>query len=233
MTAVETGGRERAIDRVGWPVWFLAAAGIIVVMVLVLYVMGRAPFYAGGSIKFWYGLRSGPEQSQHFADWYTFTHVLHGPAFFLLLWLVFRKGLNWVLPAGLLFVLAVAIESAWEIFENTDLIINRYRTKTIARGYAGDTILNSVGDTLAMAIGYLFTMRFRIWTVVAGFFLLDLALLIGLRDNLTLNVVMLLFGGLDIELIQSIKRWQQSAGLGEVAPLVHVAVVGLTSSAPR
>jgi hypothetical protein len=232
MTTLEIGNQQRAIDRIGWPIWLLAAAAIIVLMVLILYAMGRSPFYTGGSIKLWYPLRSGPEQSQHFADWYTFTHILHGPAFFLLLWLVFKKGLKWTLPAGLLFMLAVAIEAGWEIIENTDFIINRYREKTIARGYSGDTILNSVGDTLAMAVGYLFTMRYRIWTVVAGFLLLDLALLIGLRDNLSLNVIMLLFGGWDIELIQSIKRWQQSAALGGTVPLVHVALVGFARVGP-
>ena len=226
MTTIDIASHQRAVDRIGWPVWLLAAAAIVVLMILTLYAMGRAPYYTGGSIKLWYGLRGGPEQSQHFADWYTFTHILHGPAFFFLLWLVFKKGLKLALPAGLLFVLAVAIEAAWEIFENTDFIINRYRTKTLARGYMGDSILNSVGDALAMAVGYLITMRFPVWATIGVFLLIDLALLIGLRDNLTLNIVMLLFGGWDIEAIQAIKRWQKSAMLNGAVPLVHASLVG-------
>src|SRR5215510_8414143 len=146
--------------RLGWLLWLVLAAAIIAITVAILYAMGRAPFPQEGT-RFWYGIRGGPGQSQHFTDVYTFTHVVHGPVYFFLLWLIFKKVLKLNLSAGLLFVLAVGIECAWEIFENSDFVISRYRRNQAYRTYPGDTIINSVGDILAMTLGYLFTLRFR------------------------------------------------------------------------
>jgi hypothetical protein len=195
MSTLQEGRSTRSVDWSGWLLWFLAAAFIIVGAIAILYAMGRTPFPKGGTL-FWYGVRSGPEQSLHFTDVYTFTHVVHGPVYFLLLWLIFKKGLKWALPAGLLFVLAVAIEAGWEIFENSDLVINRYRKNRAYSGYAGDTIINSVGDILAMAVGYLFTMRFQGVLPALG---LVAALEVGLYalagDNFTISLVRLLLPG--------------------------------------
>jgi hypothetical protein len=182
----------------GWRAWLLwasIAALIVAVTVAALYAMGRMPFPTGGTL-FWYGIRSGPGQSQHFTDVYSFTHVVHGPVYFLLLWLTFNKALKWPLSPGLLFVLAVGIEAAWEIFENSSFVINRYRLNRAYTGYAGDTIVNSVGDILSMMLGYLFTMRFR------GF-LPALALVVGLEvalyaiagDNFTISLIRLVLPG--------------------------------------
>jgi uncharacterized membrane protein YjdF len=196
MPTAQKTDSTRSADRSGWLVWLLIAALIVVVTVAVLYAMGRAPFPKGGT-QFWYGVRSGPGQSLHFTDVYSFTHVVHGPVYFLLLWLIFKKGLKWTLPAGLLFVLAVGIEAVWEIFENSSFVINRYRQNRAYTGYTGDTIVNSVGDILAMMLGYLFTMRFRGFLPAFG---LVVALEVGLYalagDNFTISLIRLIAPGI-------------------------------------
>ena len=179
----------------GWLLWSALAALIVVVAVAALYAMGRMPFPKGGT-QFWYGIRSGPGQSQHFTDVYSFTHVVHGPVYFLLLWLIFKKGLKWTLPAGLLFVLAVGIEAVWEIFENSSFIINRYRQSRAYAGYAGDTIVNSVGDILSMMLGYLFTMRFQGFLPALGLVVaLEAALYALAGDNFTISLIRLVLPG--------------------------------------
>jgi hypothetical protein len=175
--------------------WSVVAALIVVVTVAILYAMGRMPFPKGGTL-FWYGVRSGPGQSQHFTDVYSFTHVVHGPVFFLLLWLIFKKGLKWMLPAGLLFVLAVGIEAIWEIFENSNFVINRYRQNRAYTGYAGDTIINSVGDILSMMLGYIFTMRFQGFLPALGLVVaLEAALYALAGDNFTISLIRLIMPG--------------------------------------
>jgi hypothetical protein len=195
MPILQNGSSTYAMGWRAWLLWASIAALIVAVTVAALYAMGRMPFPTGGTL-FWYGIRSGPGQSQHFTDVYSFTHVVHGPVYFLLLWLTFNKALKWPLSPGLLFVLAVGIEAAWEIFENSSFVINRYRLNRAYTGYAGDTIVNSVGDILSMMLGYLFTMRFR------GF-LPALALVVGLEvalyaiagDNFTISLIRLVLPG--------------------------------------
>jgi uncharacterized membrane protein YjdF len=195
MPTPENGGSPRDAGWGGWLLWSALAALIVVVAVAVLYAMGRMPFPKGGTL-FWYGIRSGPGQSQHFTDVYSFTHVVHGPVYFLLLWLIFKKGLKWTLPAGLLFVLAVGIEAVWEIFENSSFIINRYRQSHAYAGYAGDTIVNSVGDILSMMLGYLFTMRFRGFLPALGLVVALEAVLYAIAgDNFTISLIRLILPG--------------------------------------
>ncbi len=183
------------MDRNGFLLWLFIAALIIAITIAILYAMGRVPFPKDGT-QFWYGVRSGPGQSQHFTDVYTFTHVVHGPVYFFLLWLIFKKGLKLTLPAGLLFVLAVGIECAWETFENSDFVINRYRRNRAYSGYSGDTIINSVGDILGMVVGYLYTMRFQGILPALG---LVVALEAGLYalagDNFTISLIRLIMPG--------------------------------------
>ncbi len=192
MPAPQNGSSTQSTN---WVLWALLAAAIVAVTVAILYVMGRTPFPKGGTLL-WYGVRSGPGQSLHFTDVYSFTHVVHGPVYFLLLWLIFKKGLKWTLPAGLLFVLAVGIEAVWEIFENSELVINRYRQNRAYAGYAGDTIVNSVGDILAMILGYLFTMRFRGFLPALGLVVaLEAALYALAGDNFTISLIRLIVPG--------------------------------------
>jgi hypothetical protein len=144
--------------------------------------------------------------SQHLVDWYSFTHLIHGFLFYALLHLVDR---HWVgrrrkLPVGLRLVLAIAIE-AWEIVENTPFVIARYRAATISLGYYGDSIVNSLSDTLFMVAGFVLAWRLPVPVVVALALVLEGFLGWAIRDNLTLNVIML------IHPIDAIKAWQAGA----------------------
>ena len=121
------------------------------------------------------------------SDWYSASHIVHGFLFYAALWLVARK---W--PVERRFVAAVTIEAAWEIVENTPLIINRYREATAALGYSGDSVLNSVSDITMMGLGYLLARKLPVWVSVTVVLVLELIPLFAIRDNLTLNVWMLL-----------------------------------------
>ncbi len=132
--------------KLGWA--FLLSLAILAVTAAVLFWMGRVPFCSCGYVKLWHGGRSDAELSQHLADWYTYSHVLHGVILYWLLWAIFRGRLS--VAARL--AIAVLIEGAWEVWENTPFVINRYRSQTISLGYTGDSVINSVGDMLAMIV---------------------------------------------------------------------------------
>jgi Protein of unknown function (DUF2585) len=183
---------------IGWR-WALAAAALVGAAGLILLQMGQVPICKCGYVKLWHGVVFSSENSQHISDWYTFSHIIHGFAFYGLLWLVGRR---WLL--GVRLVLAVVIESAWEIFENTDLIINRYRDVTISLDYYGDSVLNSVADILAMVVGFVVAARLPVWQVVVLVVALELFVLYFIRDNLTLNIIMLLYP------LDTIRQWQSS-----------------------
>ena len=176
----------------------LLSLGIVIAIAAFMFWMGRLPICKCGYIKLWHGGRGDSEISQHLADWYTYSHVLHGVIFYFLLWLVFRGRLS----VGARLVLATLIEGAWEIFENTPFIINRYRTQTISRDYFGDTIINTVGDILAMIFGFLIASRLPAWVTVFLLIATELVLLYLIRDNLLLNIIMLIYP------LEWIKQWQ-------------------------
>ena len=176
---------------------FLAALALVLGFALVLLVMQRPPICACGTIKLWHGVVQSSENSQHLADWYSFSHVIHGFLFYAAahFWLRGRAR-AWALPA------AVGVEGLWELLENSPIIINRYREATIALGYAGDSIVNSLADIGWMAFGFWVASRIPAQVTIAlaiGFELMTLALI---RDNLTLNVLMLVWP------IDAIKAWQ-------------------------
>jgi hypothetical protein len=176
----------------------LAASAIVVAAVAVLLGMGRSPWGAAPGPGLWSGDADGPLTSQLLADPYTLSHVGHGLLFFLLLHSIARKSLS----LGVRWVLAIGLESLWEIVENTPFVIERFREATIARGYYGDSVLNVVGDILACALGCAAAsgMGPR-WTLV-GFVALEVLLAVWIRDNITLNVIML------IHPVPEILEWQ-------------------------
>jgi len=175
------------IPRLSLPAALLISFAVILVTAGVLYAMGRTPM-CPCPFKLWVG-KGEPQQSQHFLDWYSYTHVLHGVVFYFLLSVIFRGRLS--VAARL--VIATLIECAWEVFENTPMVINRYRTKTISNDYFGDTIVNSVGDILAMIVGFLLAARLPAWVTVFLFIAAEVLLFVLLRDNLLLNVIMLVY----------------------------------------
>ena len=158
--------------------------------------MGREPICTCGYVALWHGaLDAG--NSQHISDWYTLSHIIHGFLFYGLGWLFFR-----IRSPGERLIFAVAIEAAWEMLENSPIIIDRYREATIALGYAGDSIVNSVADIAWMAIGFAFARRVPWWVTVTVGIAFELIALFAIRDNLTLNVLMLAWP------IDAIKTWQ-------------------------
>ena len=169
----------------------LAAILLFIVVAIILWAMGRPPICTCGEVDLWGQV--GPEQSQMLADWYSPSHFIHGLIFYGLLWLVARnlRGKVWQ-PVERRFLVALVVEAAWEIMENTPLIIDRYREATMALGYSGDSILNSISDIAMMGLGFLAARRLPIWASVALGLGLELLTLAIIRDNLTLNVWMLL-----------------------------------------
>jgi hypothetical protein len=181
------------------PPWVDVAivALVVALSAALLIAMGRPPTYQHGPIRLWSGNVESDQNSQQLADPYTLTHVTHGVLLFWLVGLV-RPPLTSATRA----VLAIALECAWEVFENTDLVIQRYRATTVSLGYYGDSVLNTVGDVLAAALGYLLAARLSVWLMVLGVLLLEGTLAVWIRDNLTLNVLMLL------RPVEAIRRWQ-------------------------
>ena len=172
----------------------------MLVLTVALLLMGREPWCQCGYVKLWHGEVMSSENSQHITDWYTFSHIIHGFLFYLGLWLVGRR---WSL--GLRLILAMALEVSWEILENTDFVINRYRDTTIALGYYGDSVVNSVADVLASVLGFVLAARLPVWSVVALAIVIEAGTAYVIRDNLILNVLML------IHPIEGIREWQSGA----------------------
>ena len=129
----------------------LAVAALVALLATLLLAMGREPWCTCGYVKLWHGVVQSAENSQHLTDWYSFAHVLDGFVFYWALWLMRSR---WSLSLSLRLALATALAGAWEIFENTDFVIDHFRTATLALGYRGDSVVNSVGDVLTCILGF-------------------------------------------------------------------------------
>lgn len=159
--------------------------------------IGRVPYCACGHVRLWHGETMSAENSQHISDWYTPSHLIHGLLFYAALWLVARR-----LSFGWRLAIATAIEAAWEIVENSDAVIERYRSVTISLDYYGDSVLNSVADILAMILGFCLARLLPVWASVALVVGFEVLTAIVIRDGLALNVIMLLWP------LDAIRDWQ-------------------------
>jgi hypothetical protein len=177
--------------------WWWAIAAVVLIAGIFELSMGRSPICPCGHVALWAGKVQSPENSQQLSDWYSFSHLIHGFLFYGAGWLLFRHR-----PIGLRLLAATIIEASWEMLENSPIIIDRYRAATIAVGYSGDSVLNSMSDVVCMILGFAIARRLPIWVTVALAVSFELFTLLMIRDNLTLNVLMLVAPS------DAIRAWQ-------------------------
>ncbi|KWV91945.1 DUF2585 family protein [Erythrobacter sp. YT30] len=185
----------------------IVSIGITIAAVLILLAMDRPPICECGYVKLWHGDINSMGNSQHIADWYTPSHIIHGPIFYALGWLLFSKwkiggenAVRWGLP------LAVFLEAAWEVLENTPMVIDRFRSVTANWGYSGDSVLNSTADIGWMAVGFYLAMKLPVKVTIIAAIIMEVVAALVVRDGLTLTVIMLLFP------IDAIAEWQAAGG---------------------
>jgi hypothetical protein len=184
--------------------WAIAAV-LIGVQVAVLHSFGQPFIAASGRILFWVGNPFSPDTSQQLTDWYSFSHIIHGFIFFGLLQIATPR-----LPLGARFLIAMGVEIGWELAENSPAVIQHYRQQALAVGYVGDSILNSVSDTLMTCAGFVIASRMRASYVVVLAIGLEIFTVCMIRDNLTLNVINLIAPTQWVP-IRAVHEWQAGA----------------------
>jgi hypothetical protein len=191
----------------GTPTYWIygaAAVGLVALQIIVLHAFGQ-PWVGEGGLLLWVSDPLSPKMSQQLFDWYSITHIIHGFIFFALLHVIMPRT-----PLAVRFLIAMGIEVGWEILENTPAVIVHYRKQALAAGYRGDSVVNSVSDTVMAIIGFVLAARLRARYVIAIALAFEIFTACMIRDNLTLNVINLLARS-DWAPIQSIHKWQEGA----------------------
>ncbi|HEY1606304.1 MAG TPA: DUF2585 domain-containing protein [Allosphingosinicella sp.] len=177
--------------------YWIAVLAVLAATASIELAMGRPPICTCGTVRLWIGAVRSAENSQQIADWYSLSHIIHGFLFYWIGWLVLKRN-----PPGDRLLAAILIEAGWELLENSPIVITRYRHATAALGYSGDSILNSVSDICFMLLGFALARRLPVWATIMLAIAFELLALAMIRDNLTLNVLMLVAPN------DAIRAWQ-------------------------
>ncbi|MBM3261545.1 DUF2585 family protein [Candidatus Kaiserbacteria bacterium] len=167
-----------------WHLFTLGAIALFAVQIGTLYLFGQPGICTCDFVKLWEGDINSAGMSQHLSDWYSFSHIIHGFLFYLALWLLFPRTKVWQR-----LLIAMGLEIGWEIAENTPMVIEAYREQALARGYVGDSIINSVMDTFMMVIGFVLAWRAPVWLIVVLALAMEIGVAYFIHDNLALNIL--------------------------------------------